>query len=74
MIKDIVFKFSYTTFVELRMQYLMWTTTTTVTYGHKLKRIGHPVLRSAIHKPAYPLNNSLNRASSHSAEMRPLAA
>jgi hypothetical protein len=34
----------------------------TITYDHKLKRIGHPV-RSAIHKLGYPLDNSLNQAS-----------
>ncbi|KFY17016.1 hypothetical protein V492_00944 [Pseudogymnoascus sp. VKM F-4246] len=39
----------------------------------KLKRIGHPV-RSAIHKLAYPLADSLNRANRHSVESRSLAA
>jgi hypothetical protein len=46
---------------------------TTSTYDHRLKRIGHPV-RSTIHKLAYPVDNSLNRANRHSAESGPLAA
>ena len=51
----------------------MFFTGITFTYDHRLKRIGHPV-RSAIHKLAYPLANSLNRANRHSVELQPLAA
>jgi hypothetical protein len=53
--------------------YLCYSVRVTFTYDHRLKRIGHPV-RSAIHKLAYPLDNSLNRANRYSAESRLLAA
>jgi hypothetical protein len=45
----------------------------TVTYDHRLERIGHPV-RSAIHKLQVPMAITLNRANRHSVEFKPLAA
>ena len=46
---------------------------TTVTYDHRLERIGHPV-RSVIYKLHNHLDSSLNRANRHSAEFKPFAA
>ena len=43
------------------------------TYDHRLKRIGD-LVRSAIHKLAYPLDYSLNRANRHREKSGPLAA
>ena len=43
------------------------------TYDHRLKRTEYPVW-STIHKLAYPLDNSLNRANRHTVESEPLAA
>jgi hypothetical protein len=45
----------------------------TVTYDHRLERIGHPV-RSAIHKLQVPMAITFNRANRHSVEFKPLAA
>jgi hypothetical protein len=45
----------------------------TVTYDHRLERIGHP-LRSAIHKLHNRLDISLNRANRHGVKFKPLAA
>jgi hypothetical protein len=45
----------------------------TITYDHRLKRIGHPV-RSAIHKLVIQWIDALNRANRHSVESEPLAA
>jgi hypothetical protein len=45
----------------------------TVTYDHRLKRIGHPV-RYATHKLVIHLLITLNRANRNSVESEPLAA
>jgi hypothetical protein len=57
----------------LLMVVLYYNMRVTVTYDHRLKRIGHPV-RSAIHKLVIYLLFTLNRANRHSVESEPLTA
>jgi hypothetical protein len=48
----------------------MYHVSTSTTYDHRLKRIGHPV-RSAIHKLVVQWIDALNRANRHSVESEP---